>query len=195
MFFFERRGLVLIVLTCIFLVTLYQYKLSRHLSRYNGKPRYTPTSGDVLLFFSHKSGTIIDWLFWKGIMTLHTNIPVRHYGIVIDDAHYIEVQHPDTVKYDHLTRTHVRGFPRVAKLKEVRKDWTSGEIMVVKTGVTVNPETILNDFENRSYWRLGGCLGFVNRVYRTIDPTCPFFLSVEGILRHYKNAKIGHANV
>jgi len=177
-------------------VTLYQYKMYRSIT--HTQKRYTPEAGDILLFFSHNSTDLSTWVIWDGILTLHTNVPATHYAVMIDEAHFVEVRHPDMLRYDNITKCEIRGFPRLAKLKHIHKDWTAGEIMIIKTGQTVDESTrdsILRDLMTTSYWASGGCLGFVNHVYRKIDPTCPFFMSTEGILKHSKNAKIGHADV
>jgi hypothetical protein len=70
--------------------------------------------------------------------------------------------------------------------------------MVIKTGQSVDSkkrEEILQQFNKKKYWEGGGCLGHFNATQKMIDPTSPNFLSVEGILRHYKNARIGHLKV
>lgn len=177
----------------ILLVTIFQMKLYRFLSK--PLPSYKPEGGDILIFFSHLSEDIPEYVYWDGILTLHTNIPVKHYAVVIDDTHFVECRYPDFPKYDNISKNVTYGIPRLAKLKYIHKDWDTGEIMVIKTGKKVDSEkrkTILKNFNKKNYIQGGGCIGFFNSVYKIIDDTKPFFLSVEHILKHYENAKLGY---
>jgi hypothetical protein len=177
----------------ILLVTLFQYKLHTFLT--GVKEEYKPESGDILIFFSHRSGDIPEWVYWDGGLSLHTNIPAKHYANVIDDKYFLECRHPDFPKYDNITRDVTHGKPRLAKLKYIYDDWDSGEIIVIKTGQNIDQNKkseILKSFNKDGYWQGGGCLGHFNRIQKMIDETCPFFLSVEDILRHYKDAQLGH---
>jgi hypothetical protein len=168
-------------------------KLYRFLSK--PLPSYKPESGDILVFFSHVSKDIPEYVFWDGILTLHTNIPVKHYAVVIDDTYFVECRQPDFPKYDNITKDITYSIPRLAKLKYIHKDWGTGEIMVIKTGKKIDSEkreTILRNFNKKNYVHGGGCIGHFNSVYKIIDDTKPFFISVESILKHYKNAKLGY---
>jgi hypothetical protein len=180
----------------IILVTLFQYKLYTFLNSVNEE--YEAESGDILIFFSHTSADIPEWVYWDGILSLHTKIPIKHVATVLDDTYFVECRHPDFPKYDNVTKDLTHGIPRLAKLKHIYKDWATGEIMVIKTGQSVDSkkrEEILQQFNKKKYWEGGGCLGHFNATQKMIDPTSPNFLSVEGILRHYKDARIGHLKV
>jgi len=180
----------------ILLVTLFQYKLYTFLT--GVKEEYTPEPGDILIFFSHTSADIPEWVYWDGGLSLHTKIPAKHYATVLDDTYFVECRHPDFPKYDNITKDVTNGIPRLAKLKYIYDDWGSGEIMVIKTGKHIDPEKreeIIKVFNKEGYWKGGGCLGHFNKTQKMIDGTCPFFLSVEDILRHYKDARVGHLKI
>lgn len=178
------------------LIFLFQYKLHSFLSK--DWPTYKPEPGDILLFFSHKSADIPEWVYWDGILTLHTNVPIKHVGNVLDEKYFVECRHPEFPKYDNMTKSHTHGIPRLAKFKYIYDDWNTGDIMIIKTGQTINDEKrkkILENFNKKSYWPGGGCIGHFNSTQKLIDETAPTFLSVESILKHYKDAKIGRLEI
>lgn len=180
----------------ILLVTLFQYKLYTFLTSVTDE--YEPESGDILIFFSHTSADIPEWVYWDGGLSLHTNIPVKHYATVLDDKYFIECRHPDFPKYDNITKDVTHGIPRLAKLKYIYDDWNTGEIMVIKTGTNIDEKKrreILRVFNKDGYWKGGGCLGHFNKTRKMIDESSPFFLSVEDILKHHKDARIGHLKI
>lgn len=184
------------VIISILLVTLFQYKLYTFLSSVT--EQYKPESGDILIFFTHPTVDIPEWVFWGGGLSLHTNIPVRHYATVLDDKYFIESRHPAFPRYDNITRDFTRGYPRLAKLKYIYDDWNTGEIIVIKTGTNIDEKKrreILHTFNKDGYWKGGGCLGHFNKTRKMIDETSPFFLSVEDILKHHKDARIGHLKI
>lgn len=181
------------LLTALF-VLIYHVKLKQFLD--SVKSKYRPESGDILIFFSHNNVDLAEWVIWDGMLTTHTNIPARHYAVVLDDEYFIETRHPDIQKYDNVTKDVIVGFPRLAKLKHIREDWSVGEIMVIKTGKKFD-ETMMKDvrnfFENKKgYWEGGACLGTLNKLYDILDEGHPIFMCVEDILRYYKGAQIGY---
>jgi hypothetical protein len=187
---------ITVVTISIMLVSLFQYKLYTFLNSVNEE--YEAEPGDILIFFSHTSVDIPEWVFWNGVLSLHTKVPMRHMATVLDDKYYVDSRHPDFPKYDNVTKGLTCGIPRLAKLKYIYEDWATGEIMVIKTGQSVDSkkrEEILQQFNKKKYWEAGGCLGHFNSTYKTIDPTSPNFLSVEDILRHYQDARIGRLKV
>jgi|MEHZ01.5.fsa_nt_MEHZ011565489.1_31 hypothetical protein len=202
MFFFDvtKQHLILtlisIIIISVVLILLYRYKLERFLGRQ--MDLVTPEPGDILLFFSRKFKDLPDLVFWNGLMTLHTNIPNTHYAVVLDDTYYLDSRRPGKSMYDNITKGEISGYPRLAKLKHIDEDWVGGDIMVIKTGQSVDSkkrEEILREFNREGYWKGGGCLGNTNKIQKMIDPMCPLFLSVEGILRHYEDARIGRLKV
>jgi hypothetical protein len=177
-------------------VSVFQYKLHKFLTNVN--TYYDPEPGDILVFFSHTSADIPEWIYWDGMLTLHTDIPIKHIANVLDEKYFVECRHPDFPKYDNITKDVTHGKPRLAKLKYIHEDWASGDVLIIKTGQVVDTEkrlAILQNFNKEGYWKGGGCLGHFNKTQKRIDPTCPFFLSVEDILRHYKDARIGRLKV
>jgi hypothetical protein len=175
-------------------ILIYQYKLYRFTQSIN--KTYKAESGDILIFFSHNNVDLAEWVIWDGMLTTHTTIPARHYAVVLDDKYFIETRHPDIEKYDNITGDVIRGFPRLAKLKHIRKDWSVGEIMVIKTGKTFDHtmmKDVRNFFENKKgYWEGGACIGTLNELYDILDKDHPLFLSVEDIMGYYTNAQIGY---
>ena len=183
-----------VVITSIILITLYQYKLYKSTNEYK-RTGYTPEPGDVLIFFNHLSYDIPDWIVWDSVMSLHTNIPIRHIATMIDDDHYIELKTADNSNYDNITKKNIGGKPRVGKIDYLYEDWAHGEVMVIKTNRKVDTDIkdkILNGCMKDGYWSNGGCLGHFNKVQKIIDESCPFFLSTEDIVKYYDNAKIGY---
>lgn len=169
------------------MIILYRYKLERFLGR--KMDLVTPEPGDILIFFSRDFKDLPDLVFWNGLMTLHTNIPNTHYAVVLDDTYYLDSIRPGQSMYDNITKGEIIGYPRLAKLKYIDEDWVGYDIMVIKTGQSVDSK------KREGYWKGGGCLGNTNKIQKMIDPMCPFFLSVEDILRHYENARIGRLKV
>ena len=177
------------------LVLRFQYKLHAYLTA--PAPVYAAEAGDILVYFSHTSSDISDWIFWCGLCTLHTHVPVRHYSNVLDEAHYVDVRRSGKINgYDNITRGPVYDRPRLAKLKYIDADWGgNSEIMVIKTDARVDAakrEEVLRAVRRGVPWTAGGgCLGLANQVQRIMDDTCPRFFRVEDILKHYKDARIG----
>lgn len=136
--------------------------------------------GDILLFFSDQPGYIHNYILWSSFLTLHTNIPNVHYGVVLNNGYYIESRRPPAVRWDNVAKKYKSG-PRIGKIKHMNKDWNYGYIVVIKTNITNVPYVSVDG----SYWENGGCLGIVNHVLKKINKNHPFCLSAEDFIKIY----------
>ena len=185
---------VAVAVLSVLFILIYQYKLHKFTKSVHTD--FKAESGDILIFFSHNNVDLAEWVIWDGILTTHTKIPARHYAVVLDDEYFIETRHPDIKKYDNMTKDFIRGYPRLAKLKHIRKDWSVGDIMVIKTGKTFDRrmmKDVKQFFEDKKgYWEGGACIGTLNALYDILDEGHPLFLCVEDIMKYYEDAQIGY---
>ena len=160
------------LLTLLFF-TIYKLKKERFLKECT--ETHKPTTGDILIFFGvNDTKNVIDSITWRIVPTIHTNYPIAHVALMIDNNRYIHVEYSKKVQQIHY-------------LNDIHSKYNNRFIpYVIKTNVThVDHRLLREKYDNVGYWQMGACLGAVNKYLHTINPCHTFCYSVEDFCKQY----------
>lgn len=170
----------MILFLLLVVIIIYEIKKAFYFSKINTMKSVKASPGDILLFFSNDCGSFLDYLLYNCFTTLFTNIPLMHYGVVLNNGYYLESRRPPIMKWDNHTKR-LKSGPRIGKLKYLNKDWSYGPIVVIKTNVDKIPQIEVGE----NYWYNGGCIGVINYFFKKINKNHSLCLTPEDFIKKY----------